>query len=118
MDIIISNFSLIVTGLCAITLIILCIRNFIELPTSTQTTKVKEWLLYAVTLAEKEFGSGTGEIKLRYVYNLFVEKFYWLAKVVKFETFQSWAETALAQMKELLETNEAVDELVNKKEEN
>ena len=36
---------------------------------------VKEWLLWAVTQAEQYLGSGTGALKLRYVYDLAVEAF-------------------------------------------
>ena len=44
--------------------------TYINLPNSKKTAKVKEWLLFAVVQAEKELGSGTGQLKLRYVYNL------------------------------------------------
>ena len=33
--------------------------------TITNKEKVKEWLKYAVTIAEAELGSGTGQLKLR-----------------------------------------------------
>ncbi|MFR6482019.1 MAG: hypothetical protein ACLUPD_10785 [Anaerotignum faecicola] len=45
-----------------------------------QREKVKEWLLLAVTEAEKELGSGTGQLKLRYVYDLFLRRFPAVAK--------------------------------------
>ena len=41
---------------------------FVKMPSDKQLNKVREWLLYAVTKAEKELGGGTGQIKLRYVY--------------------------------------------------
>ena len=40
---------------------------FVKMPSDKQLNKVREWLLYAVTKAEKELGGGTGQIKLRYV---------------------------------------------------
>lgn len=45
---------------------------FVKMPSDKQLNKVREWLLYAVTKAEKELGGGTGQIKLRYVYDMFV----------------------------------------------
>lgn len=43
---------------------------FVKMPSDKQLNKVREWLLYAVTKAEKEMGGGTGQIKLRYVYDM------------------------------------------------
>ena len=37
---------------------------FVKMPSDKQLNKVREWLLYAVTTAEKELGGGTGQIKL------------------------------------------------------
>lgn len=51
------------------------IYKFLGLPTKEQVTKIKALLLYWTTLAESELGSGTGQLKLRYVYDLFSEKF-------------------------------------------
>ena len=60
---------------------------FVKMPSDKQLNKVREWLLYAVTKAEKELGGGTGQIKLRYVYDMFVARFTWLARVISFEAF-------------------------------
>lgn len=84
------------------------------MPTKSQIAKVKEWLLYAVTMAESEFGGGTGTIKLRYVYDLFVGKFPWLAKMISFEMFSGLVDEALVDMKKMLQTNEAAKMLVEK----
>lgn len=90
------------------------IVKFTGLPTKTQIAKVKEWLLYAVTMAESEFGGGTGTIKLRYVYDLFVGKFPWLAKMISFEMFSGLVDEALVDMKKMLQTNEAAKLLIKK----
>lgn len=34
---------------------------FVKMPSDKQLNKVREWLLYAVTKAEKELGGGTGK---------------------------------------------------------
>lgn len=88
------------------------IYSFVKMPSTKQLEKVREWLLYAVTKAEKELGAGTGKIKLRYVYDMFVARFEWLAKVVTFEMFSMMVDEALEQMKSMLEENEAVQKLV------
>lgn len=82
------------------------------LPTERQLKKVREWLLYAVTMAEKELGAGTGKLKLRYVYSWFVTTFPWLAKVISFETFSDMVEETLEEMKSLLKTNMNVETYV------
>lgn len=76
---------------------------------------MREWLLYAVTEAERELGGGTGKLKLRQVYDLFVTRFPWLAKIVSFETFSGLVDDALDEMREMLKNNNAVKELVEGK---
>lgn len=85
---------------------------FIKRPTSEQLEKVKEWLLYAVTEAEKELGSGTGQIKLRYVYDMFIAKFTWVAKVIPFEQFSILVDEALEKFRKMLSDNTALQTYV------
>lgn len=75
--------------------------------------KAKQWLLLAVLEAEKEFGSKTGTIKLRYVYDMFLSTFPILAKFISFEQFGEMVDEALAEMKHLIDTNMAVFNLVS-----
>jgi hypothetical protein len=88
------------------------IYKFAGLPTASQIEKIKEWLLYAVTEAEASLGGQTGILKLRMVYDMFVARFPMVAKVVSFETFSYWVDEALDKMKELLETNEAIKNVI------
>lgn len=90
----------------------LAVGKFLSLPTSTQVEKAKEWLLWAVTRAEAELGGGTGQLKLRMVYDMFVERFPWIAKAVSFDTFMQWVDESLDEMREMLKQNEAVQNLV------
>lgn len=113
METIVNNWFLIVVLICIIAGLILSTRDFTKLPREAQITKVKEWLLYAVVMAEKELGSGTGTLKLRMVYDMFVTKFTWIAKVVTFEQFSLWVDEALERMKPLLESNQNIKNLVN-----
>lgn len=85
---------------------------FFGLPRGAQLKKVREWLLLAVTQAEKELGSKTGKLKLRTVYDAFLTKFPWLAPVVSFERFSELVDDALDEMRDMLDRNEAVKALV------
>ena len=117
MNFIIDNWYIILGIIAVLVIAGYSVYKFLGLPTKSQIAKIKEWLLYAVVLAEKELGSGTGEIKLRYVYDLFVAKFPTVAKVVSFETFSVWVDVALEKMETILKNNESVLNLVSAKAE-
>lgn len=112
MEWIVNNWSLLVVilafGLAGFT----WAKKFASLPSEQQLLKVKEWLLWAVVLAEKELGSGTGQLKLRYVYDLFLERFPSLVAVISFELFSQYVDEALEKMRHLLETNKEIDTYV------
>lgn len=75
---------------------------------------LKEWLLLAVIQAEKELGGGTGQVKLRFVYDLFLTKFTWLSKMISFEAFSLLVDEALYKMRDMLNSNTNLQEYVNK----
>lgn len=77
-----------------------------------QPKKVKKWLLYAVSVAERELGSGTGQLKLGQVYDEFVAKYPILKVLVSFETFEGWVKIALEEMEKMLEKKEAIKEAI------
>ena len=116
MKVLVENWYLIVAAAAVLSIAGYSIYAFVKRPTSTQIQSVKEWLLYAVTEAEKALGSGTGQLKLRYVYNMFIDKFPYLSEIITFDMFSGLVDEALADMKHLLETNKAVQNYV--KEEN
>lgn len=74
--------------------------------------KAKKWLLLACIEAEKEFGSKTGAIKLRYVYDMFLATFPVLSKFITFDEFSNMVDDALEEMKHLIDTNMAVFDYV------
>ena len=80
----------------------------------TDKQKVKKWLEYAVSMAEKELGSGTGQLKLRQVYDMFIERFPVFSKFVSFALFSQWVDEALDFLREQLEKNEKLKEFVEK----
>ena len=108
----IDNWSLLVIIAAVVVFIWHYCKRFAGLPSEAQIKKVKEWLLYAVIEAEKELGSGTGKLKLRYVYDKFVERFPTLVSVVPFEAFSKWVDEALEEMKHLLDTNKDIEAYV------
>ena len=74
--------------------------------------KAKEWLKYAVCFAEQELGTGTGQLKLRYVYDMFVDRFPALASILPFGIFSKWVDLALEWMRIQLENNKDIKELI------
>lgn len=114
MEFLISNWVLIVAAIAVIVACGIGIYNFIKKPTSEQMSKLKEWLLYAVISAEKELGSGTGQIKLRYVYDMFIVKFPYLSKVISFEVFSSLVDEALDKIKDILDSNDQLQKYIDK----
>ena len=88
MKFIVENWFVIVAIAAAGGSIGYAIYSFVKMPSDKQLNKIREWLLYAVTKAEKELGAGTGKLKLRYVYE------------------------ALEQMRTMLDSNEAVQKLI------
>lgn len=112
MDFIIENWPVIVAGAAILFAVAAGVAKFVGLPTESQLAKVKEWLLWAVTEAEKELGGGTGQLKLRQVYDLFVTRFPWLAKMISFEMFSGLVDEALEEMRSMLDSNQAVKAFV------
>lgn len=108
MNFIVENWYIIIAAIAVLAVAVYFIMKFFKLPRESQLAKIKEWLLFAVTEAEREFGSGTGQLKLRYVYDMFVTKFPYLVKFVSFELFSSLVDKALAEFKKLFNTNNAV----------
>ena len=102
---IVDNWSLLVIIIAVFTVGSVYVKKFVDTPTAQQIAKIKEWLLFAVIKAEKELGSGTGVVKLRYVYNMFVEKFPSMVDMISFELFSNMVDEVLEQMRHLLDTN-------------
>lgn len=112
MEFIVENWYIIIALIAVGAVIGVSAYHFVKKPTSEQIANVREWLLGAVTEAEKELGGGTGQLKLRKVYDLFVERFSWLAIVIPFEMFSDMVDDALVEMRHLLQTNAAVETYV------
>ncbi len=97
----------------AVALFIARAIKFFKYPHSKQIECFKEWLVYAVSLAEKELGSGTGALKLRQVYDNFATKFPHLVEFISFEKFSNYVDEALISMRKMLENNRDIGIYIN-----
>lgn len=95
----------------------LFIVNFCKAGQAQQMQMISEWLLLAVVQAEKELGGKTGEIKLRYVYDKFLQRFDKVAMFITFEQFSGMVDVALDRMKILLSSNAVIAHYVKGDEE-
>ena len=89
-----------------IILVIICgisVYHFLKLDKKKKIANIKQWLKLAVVEAEKVLGGGTGQLKLRYVYDLAVKQF---------EIFSGGVDEALEWMKEQLEQNKAINNYI------
>lgn len=78
-----------------------------------QKRKIMEWLKGAVAKAEKLLGSGTGQLKLRQVYDWYIDKFPVLAAVLPFKVFSAWVDVALKSLNDWLDKNDKIAGYVN-----
>lgn len=102
-----ENWYLILLGICAFTLMVMKIIEFIGYPTSKKKELIKSVLLYYVTEAELELGGGTGAIKLSKVYDYFVQAFPHVVKWISYEEFDLLVQEVLPTMRELLEKKDS-----------
>ena len=112
MKFIIENWALVVGAIAVAFVTGYVAYRFFNQPTQAQIANIKEWLLWAVIEAEKEFGSETGKLKLRKVYDMAVARFDWIA-YIPFTMFQDWVDEALEIMRKLLAENGEVARYVN-----
>lgn len=72
----------------------------------------KNWLVWAVSEAEKVLGSGTGQLKLRLVYDMAVARFPIVAKIIPFKLFSNMVDAALKIMNEMIKNNASIAEAI------
>lgn len=72
----------------------------------------KNWLVWAVSEAEATFGSKTGKLKLRYAYELAVERFPMVAKFIPFNMFSKMVDSALDIMRDMIENNKDIADAI------
>lgn len=81
---------------------------FYTWPKEAKKQALAEWLKWAVSKAEKELGGGTGQLKLRKVYEMALEKFPWLVECFSFEEFSAYVDVALAWLTMQMAQNKSI----------
>jgi hypothetical protein len=72
----------------------------------------KNWLVWAVSEAEATFGSKTGKLKLRYAYELAVNRFPMISKIIPFAIFSRFVDDALDIMRDMIENNKNIADAI------
>ena len=72
----------------------------------------RDWLVWAVIEAEHMLGSKTGQMKLRYVYDLAIRHFPVIAKLLPFSVFAILVEKALEVMNSMIQENKSIAEAI------
>ena len=108
----IENIWLIIGAITTLSVLGFGIYHFLKLSKEKRIEMIKEWLLLAVIEAEKYLGGGTGEIKLRLVYDMFMDKFKFVAWIISFEQFKLMVDESLDIMRDMLITNQQLKEYI------
>ena len=110
--ILIENLEIVVGVVAFSCMLIGAIYGFVKLGKQKQIEKIKEWLIYATIEAEKALGEKTGQIKLRLCYDMFVNKFKYMALLITFDEFSELVDEALEKVRNMLESNDKIQEYV------
>lgn len=92
--------------------VLFVILAFIGVIYGCMTGKAIEWLKYAVSVAEQDLGTGTGQLKLREVYDMFIKQFPVFAKIVPFYIFKKLVDLALKWLEEQLNKNAKINQVI------
>lgn len=109
---VVENWTLIVMLLALAIAAGIAIVKFVNLPSEKQVEKIKKCLLGWVIDAERDLGGGTGKVKLSTVYGMFVTAFPVIKNFISFDQFSEWVDEALDAMREMLETNENLKQVI------
>lgn len=99
----VTNWLVILIGLIVLGFVGTSIYKFAKLPLEKKYKTIRAYLLYLVAIAEQNWGSGTGPIKLGEVYDAFTKKYPIIKLFISWETFKKIVDSALAEMRMLLE---------------
>lgn len=106
-----ENWAILVGVLALLYFIYNSLKKFIKMPRLVRSEKVRVWILYAITEAEREFGGGKGEVKLGKVYGEFSKTFPAIAKIITFDTFKAMVDEALNAARVQLETEKLQEKI-------
>lgn len=121
MKFIIENWQNIMLMVTFVVFVVMFAANMIiewkNMSKAKREATVREWLLQAVIVAEKEYGGKTGALKLSSVWAKFCATMPWIAQLMSFDRFSELVDETLVKMKKMLESNEAVVAIVEEKKE-
>ena len=103
------NFRIIFLIVAAVFAVVLTIL-------SLRFSSFRNWLVFAVSEAEKALGGGTGKLKLRYAYNIAIKYFPTLTKMIPFSLFSVMVDNALETMRAMIDTNKAISDVIHNKD--
>lgn len=112
MKVFFENLPLICLFIAMVACVISAGYMFVTMPREKQIAALKEWLKWAVSIAEEDLGGGTGQLKLRQVYGMAIDKFPWLTRVLTFDEFDILVKEALVWMEKQIETNPAFKAII------
>lgn len=113
---IIENWTMVIVLLAMAAGPLAYLRHIMALPPEDRIPEIKEdvrekiieWLKGQVSKAEKELGGGTGELKLRDVYDSFIKVWPNEAEIATFKEYSEMVDEALTWMKKQMERNESI----------
>ena len=103
------NFRIIFLIVAAVLAVVLTIL-------SLRFSSFRNWLVFAVSEAERTLGGGTGKLKLRYAYNIAIKYFPTLTKMIPFSLFSVMVDNALETMRAMIDTNKAISDVIHNKD--
>lgn len=99
-----------------IILIVVAVVAIVTTILALRFSSFRNWLVFAVSEAEKALGGGTGKLKLRYAYNIAIKYFPTLTKMIPFSVFSAMVDKALETMRLMIDTNKAISDVINNKD--
>lgn len=114
MEFLINYWPMLIVAAAMLVMAIIFIIDFIQKSPKEKLESIKQWAIYACALAEAHLGSGTGQLKMRETYDMFLQRFPSLATYISYETYKETAEMALVEFKQMLSSNPNIQEMIIK----
>ena len=100
MTVLFVNWELILLLVILVVAGVFVVAEFLKHPSTKRQKLMLTWLVQAVALAEKKYGSKTGKVKLSHVYDLFIAKYGFVGMFISQEIFEGLVDKAIKIMEE------------------
>lgn len=87
-------------------------KKYMEKDKEAKIAAICEWLKYAVTVTESSLQGGTGKLKLQMAWSMATAQFPFITKVMDFQQFSEYVDDALDWMKNQIETNPNIKNVI------